>query len=99
MLSAEKKSDAVNQSLCHLWFYRVLPERGLDLPKHEKHNQTQYVLTDLIRLSLCFLTPTRSTVLWGMLCPFLTNLYFLCLDVSVSIVLITLNVCLTGNII
>ena len=38
------------------------------------------------------LTPTGSIVLWRMLCPFLTHFRLLCLDVSVHVVLVTLNV-------
>lgn len=46
------------------------------------------------RTFLFFLTPTCPVALWRMLCPLITHLYLLCLDVSVSIILVTLNVSL-----
>lgn len=45
----------------------------------------------------CFLTPTGSTVLWRMLCPLVTWLYLLCLNISICVVLITLNISLSGK--
>lgn len=90
-------SDAVNRSSFHALFCLALPGRGLDLSKQKHCCWSSKNWFHQRKKSWLFLTPTGSTVLRRMLRPLLTHLYLLRLDVSVCIILVTLNVSLTGT--
>lgn len=91
--SAEMLPDTGNQSWFHLLICLLLPGTGLDLSKQNSVIINFILaLTSLVLTALLLLTPTGTTTLWRMLRPLLTHLDLLCLYVSVSVVLVTLNV-------
>lgn len=73
---------------------------GQSFPRQVGICRKRNSVTEVARLALSseresgFPTPAGSCLLWGMLRPLLADVYLLCLDVSVHVVLLTLDVSL-----